>query len=510
MVLRWWLYSVVTVVELLVSSTVHVIYGLWIASSAITLTLAGFISDEHRRSSSRVMPFLSTALSPMSGTFVDVPGKEASRHMHSAATAFMDADVKTPIVMLHGIFGFGKGKLGQFSYWGGAELKDDRVLVPDLGALTSIHDRACALFYYLKGGTVYYGAARAKEFGHSPTGRTFQGHYPQWDEHHPVHFVGHSTGVQVARLLQQLLAEKKFPGHDTNENWVLSITSLSGALNGTTRVHMDGINDDGHTMRPVCLLQACRIAVLIYEWIDFGLLNRFYGFGFDHYNLSWRKAGLKGLISTLLGHSGPFTTTNWILPDLSIHSSIEFNKRVKTYPNTFYFSYASKITCKVFGFTVPPSLFRVHPLLLLRSIQMCLFRFTTPPYEGYRDEDWLDNDGALNLMSQLFPLSPAPHPNQPMESDELKVGQSFQPGIWYYRVIESDHINFIINKDRAGVHFDILETSNIFAACVLYSARSLLVGRSSVLLVETPCEGQLDAIMNCGGCPKELRSMRAL
>ncbi|KAL3686970.1 hypothetical protein R1sor_013279 [Riccia sorocarpa] len=464
MALRRGLYSVVTVVELAVSSMVHITFGIWFASSAIILTLAGFISNEKRRSSTRVMPILSTALSPMNGTLVDIPADEADRHMHSAATAFMDADLKTPIVMLHGIFGFGKGKLGNRSYWGGAELKDDRVLIPDLGALTSIHDRACALFYYLKGGTVYYGAARAKEFGHSPTGRTYEGHYPQWDEHHPAHFVGHSTGVQVARLLQQLLAEKKFPGHDTNENWVLSITSLSGALNGTTRVHMDGMNDDGQSMRPVCLLQACRIAALIYEWIDLGVLNRFYGFGFDHYNLSWRKAGLKGLISTLLGRSGPFTSTNWIEPDLSIHTAIEFNKRVKTYPNTFYFSYASKITCKMAGFTLPSSLFRVHPLLLLRSIQMCLFRFTKPPYEGYRDEDWWHNDGALNLMSQLFPRSPAPHPNQPMEGDELRVGQTFQPGIWYYRVIESDHINFIINKDRAGVHFDILY-DNIFRRC---------------------------------------------
>lgn len=32
-------------------------------------------------------------------------------------------------------------RLGSLSYFAGAEKKDDRVLVPDLGSLTSIYDR---------------------------------------------------------------------------------------------------------------------------------------------------------------------------------------------------------------------------------------------------------------------------------------------------------------------------------------------------------------------------------
>jgi hypothetical protein len=34
------------------------------------------------------------------------------------------------------------------------------------------------------------------------------GHYAEWDENHPIHLVGHSSGVQVARHLQHMLAEK--------------------------------------------------------------------------------------------------------------------------------------------------------------------------------------------------------------------------------------------------------------------------------------------------------------
>ncbi|MFS8018066.1 putative alpha/Beta hydrolase [Helianthus anomalus] len=45
-----------------------------------------------------------------------------------------------------------RSKKGGCSYFVGAEKKDEKVLVPDLGSLTGIYDRARKLFYYLKGG----------------------------------------------------------------------------------------------------------------------------------------------------------------------------------------------------------------------------------------------------------------------------------------------------------------------------------------------------------------------
>ncbi|KAE8709828.1 hypothetical protein F3Y22_tig00110328pilonHSYRG00583 [Hibiscus syriacus] len=44
-----------------------------------------------------------------------------------------NVDDLPPIVLVHGIFGFGKGKFGSVSYFAGAEKKDERVLMPDLG-----------------------------------------------------------------------------------------------------------------------------------------------------------------------------------------------------------------------------------------------------------------------------------------------------------------------------------------------------------------------------------------
>lgn len=150
------------------------------------------------------------------------------------------------------------------------------------------------MFYYLKGGRVDYGEEHSNTYGHSQFGRVYErgfpittyiadrfllpifllqfflaGHYPQWDEDHPIHFVGHSAGAQVVRVLQQMLADKvteiqslifvaktylkdsdvnifllvqAFKGYEnTSENWIISITSLSGVFNGTTRTYLDGM-----------------------------------------------------------------------------------------------------------------------------------------------------------------------------------------------------------------------------------------------------------------------------
>ncbi|XP_052885049.1 uncharacterized protein LOC108450198 isoform X2 [Gossypium arboreum] len=373
-----------------------------------------------------------------------------------------------PIVLVHGIFGFGKGKFGSFSYFGGAEKKDERVLVPDLGSLTSIYDRARELFYYLKGGRVDYGEQHSKTCGHSRFGRIYeQGHYPQWDEDHPIHFVGHSAGAQVVRVLQQMLADKAFEGYEnTSENWVLSITALSGAFNGTTRTFLDGmLPEDGQNMKPLCLLQLCRLGVIIYDWLDIPLLKAYYNFGFDHFNLSWRKVGLWGLVDCLLGNAGPWATGDWILPDLTIQGSIKLNSNLQTFPNTFYFSYATKRTRKILGVTVPSGILGIHPMLFMRVLQMSLYRYPTdvpPPYKGYRDEDWQDNDGALNTISMTHPRLPIEHPSCSIVNDS--DCQPLQPGIWYYKIVEADHILFILNRERAGVQFDLMY-DNIFERC---------------------------------------------
>ncbi|KAG7029214.1 Lipase, partial [Cucurbita argyrosperma subsp. argyrosperma] len=102
---------------------------------------------------------------------------------------------------------------------------------------------------------------------------------------------------------------------------------------------------------------------------------------------------------------------------------------------------------------------------LLVVLQMSQWRHPSDvatPYKGYRDEDWQDNDGALNTISMTHPRFPVEHPNRHVvdESD----CKPLEPGIWYYKVIEGDHIMFIVNRERAGVQFDLIYDA-IFERC---------------------------------------------
>ncbi|KAF5190367.1 Lipase [Thalictrum thalictroides] len=439
MVIRLWIL-VLQLSELCLSSVVHLLYAFYIFSSAISSDLSQVFNERFK---------------PNGGREEELKRPES-------------LDGLPPIVLVHGIFGFGKGRLGGLSYFAGAEKKDEHVLVPDLGSLTSLYDRARELFYYLKGGKVDYGEEHSQVYGHSQFGRIYeQGNYAEWDEDHPIHFVGHSAGAQVIRLLQQMLADKAFKGYEsTSENWVVSVTSLSGALNGTTRTYLDGVQpEDGTSLKPICLLQLCRIGVIIYDWLDIKWLKSYYNFGFDHFNLSWRKMGLSGLVDCLLGNSGPFASSDWILPDLSIQGSVRLNYHLHTFPNTFYFSYATKRTRKIMGVTIPSGILDIHPALFVRVLQMSQWSHppdVPPPYKGYRDKDWQDNDGAVNTLSMTHPCIPFEHPNHFVVNES--ECQPLRPGIWYYKIVEGDHILFVVNRERAGVQFDLIYDS-IFERC---------------------------------------------
>ena len=122
----------------------------------------------------------------------------------------------------------------------------------------------------------------------------------------------------------------------------------------TTTVLVIGYRpEDARTMKPKCLLQLCRLGVMIYEWFDSPWLKTYYNFGFDHFNMSWRKIGVWGLVDCLLGNAGPFASGDWILSDLTIQGTIRLNSHLQTFPDTYSFSYATKRTRQFLGLTVP-------------------------------------------------------------------------------------------------------------------------------------------------------------
>lgn len=67
------------------------------------------------------------------------------------------------------------------------------VILPEVGPVSSCHDRACEIFYSLKGGCVDYGAEHSKAHGHSRHGTHERAaSHADWSAERPVLLVTHS------------------------------------------------------------------------------------------------------------------------------------------------------------------------------------------------------------------------------------------------------------------------------------------------------------------------------
>ena len=129
------------------------------------------------------------------------------------------------------------------------KLPDRVVVVPGLASETdflspygSSHDRACELFYYLKGGVVDYGVYHSEKYKHSRFGTRFEkGYVPEWDEMHPIILVAHSHGGNTARMLQHLLHHQHFESHVTSATWIRAIICVASPLRGCSLMYRLGM-----------------------------------------------------------------------------------------------------------------------------------------------------------------------------------------------------------------------------------------------------------------------------
>lgn len=131
-----------------------------------------------------------------------------------------------------------------------------------IGPVSSIHDRACELFYALRGGIVDYGAEHSKKHGHARFGRQYDEPLcPSWGsisksgaKRLPAHFLGHSLGGPTILKLQQLLRQgffdealgiRRSTDEADGDQWraedlILSVTSVSSPFRGTPLVYSLG------------------------------------------------------------------------------------------------------------------------------------------------------------------------------------------------------------------------------------------------------------------------------
>ncbi len=359
-----------------------------------------------------------------------------------------------PIIMVHGLFGWGNDELFGINYWGGlGSIKEDltakgyEVYTPTVGSVSSNWDRACELYAYIKGGTVDYGEVHSKKCGHARYGRTYPGVYPKFgttsssNEISKIHLVGHSMGGETVRVLTQLLekgdSDEQLFSKEGNvsplfiggKNWIDSVTTIATPEDGTAEAY--NVNQKEPVVHQF-------FAALAAETGVFNSDNPCFDFRLDQWGLkkepneSFVDYDKKVLKSNLWKKTKDLSV--W---DLTPEGARELNKWVKAQSDVYYFSYACQDTHKELlkGYQVPNV--NMNPLMLKSSTY--IGRFTNNKSgEVPVDSSWWPNDGVVSVISAI-----SPH----VGSDDKEVtynGQA-QKGVWNYMGLTNgiDHIEVV-------------------------------------------------------------------
>lgn len=343
-----------------------------------------------------------------------------------------------PVVLCHGNGGWGREEKSGYLYWGGSvDLQESlndagfEVYTGVVGPYSSNWDRACELYAYIKGGTVDYGKAHSKKFGHERYGRTYPGLYTQWGEEdedgiNKIHLLGHSQGGQTVRMLVQLLEEgmesevTAILGNDpapeqieeavengtlsklftaTCNDWVESVSTFATPHDGTTAADIASASNDftGLFVLP--------IGGIFLDTVTGRTLNGNYNFDLklDQWGLT-RKSGelFHAYFFRVLDSSIWKGTKDFSHYDLSTAGAKEMNKWVKDQPNVYYFSYSCNATKKglLTNLHIPDARY-MNPLFQLNAIAMGSY---TKPSAGI-DSTWYPNDGYVNTISQDGPTT---------------------------------------------------------------------------------------------------------
>lgn len=359
-----------------------------------------------------------------------------------------------PIIMVHGLFGWGSDELYGINYWGGAESlkqiltsKGYTIYTPTIGSVSSNWDRACELYAYIKGGTVDYGEAHAKKYGHNRYGRTYPGVYQQFGtldrsgQIQKIHLIGHSMGGQTVRVLAQLLengdtdeisntpSDNISPLFTGGHHWIDSITTIATPHDGSQESHeQEGIEPMAHDFFAAMAVQG-------------GLVNSdnpCFDFRLDQWGLKKEpyesyQSYYKRVVSSNIWKE----TKDLSVWDLAPEGAKELNSWVKAQSDIYYFSLACEDTHKsLFTAYQVPNL-NMNPLLLKSSYLIGAYT-NNKPGDVPINSTWWQNDGIVSVVSATYPK---------VGSDDKMVQYSGTPqkGVWNYlgEIQDIDHIEVV-------------------------------------------------------------------
>ncbi|KAB8033544.1 esterase/lipase family protein [Fluviispira multicolorata] len=348
---------------------------------------------------------------------------------------------RDPLVLVHGFSGWGRHELLGYKYWGGFnDLQEDlkvyngKVFTASVGKFSSNYDRAVDLYAQIKGGCADYGEAHAKRFKHARFGRCYpEPLYPEWDQNHKIHLLGHSQGGQTIRVLLNLLREgykeemlvsstdvaELFRG---NNSWVTSITTVSTPNNGTSLTHLADVFLPTSQFL-ITSMAAIASALGVEPFLDFKL---------EQWNLVKGKnesipAFLKRAYQSYIWNTNDIS--KW---DLSPEGAHIFNTSDKEYDDTYYFSYSTQST----AINIPFTNCQISILTFLSFPANAIGCFTHKyPGKIEINEKWLANDGVVNTISMASPFN----------KKRVFYDGTVQKGIWNDMGIKHgwDHLEII-------------------------------------------------------------------
>lgn len=370
-----------------------------------------------------------------------------------------------PYVFIHGMLGFGEDEAiyKYMPYWGmfsggivemlRAEGKE--AYAPTVSSLGSAWDRACEIYAQLVGGTVDYGEAHSKKYGHERFGRTYdKGLVPNWGQLdtegklNKIHILGHSFGGATVRMFSQLLAfgdpeERAVSGADVSPfftggkgDWVKSVTAIAGPHNGTTVIDAIG---------PLLPILKCITFFGFAGVMDNTPANKIYDMSLDQWGITGDpKKGFD--VKRMLRVDRMIKAMNSkdnLYYDLSLAGARELNKVFEANPDTYLFSIATSNSMVTMNGNHRMKASSFVPFWLTGNL-VGKHRFDRTVGEEL-DDTWLESDGCANTASSLHPE------DEPFVCYADTHGK-VKKGIWNVMpVYQGDHMDVVGGSLRAAV-----------------------------------------------------------
>lgn len=365
----------------------------------------------------------------------------------------MKMETNYPIILVHGMYGFGQDELLDYvlPYWGmfSGDLRPYlrgegfEVYNPSVGSYSSAWDRACELYAQLTGTTVDYGKAHAEKYGHRRYGRNYpKPLFEEWGSEKKINLVGHSFGGSTIRFLASLMAygdeaeKQATPENELSElftggkaDWVYSITCMACVHNGTT------------------LLYSARGAMDKLRMGTYAFANMTGGGAFSKLIQGqmeqWDLNGFENGTNTVKPknverrHAAANAKDN-VFYDLTLAGNKDVNSRIKIVDSVYYFSFPCRKTIQQpFNSKKKREVPRLSMCPFFWPMSYSIGKYSYNNVDDFPiDENWLPNDGLVPTISETAPIG------EP--SVDIHDAETIEPGIWnIYDTTPLDHLGII-------------------------------------------------------------------